>query len=256
MVLKRNLKKLLVFTLTFIFDQYQEFSIKNYYRSFYFPGAYFTRESLHKLVYKMAKVKEIEKIQDKGDVYLKLTSKGGKFFDESISLQSLSQREWDRIWRLVIFDIKEIERKIRNRIRKKLKSWGFAMWQESVYISPHPILPEIDEFLKSKKLFPKVVTLEARLVGVKNPKKFAWVIFKLKNLYKDYLNLEKKINKLEEKKDLSQIKTDLFFIIEEFKNIVLNDPFLPKGLIEEKWPRERIKKRIKNLLKVIEKTYP
>lgn len=247
--MKRNLKKLLAFTLAFIFDQYQEISIKNYYRSFYFPGGYFNRKSLHRLVYKMTKLKEIEKIEKNGEVYLKLTSRGGRFFDENLSLQKLSQRYWDGIWRLVIFDIKEIERKTREKIRRKLRSWGFAMWQESVYISPHPILPEIDEFLKSKKLFPKVVTLEARLVGIKNPDRFAWVIFKLKSLENDYLNLEKKIKRLKNKRKLD--KDEILSIIEKFKNILLSDPFLPKGLIKKDWPREKVKKMIKDLVRQI-----
>lgn len=244
LTIKKNLKKLLVFSLAFIFDQYQKLSIKNYYRAFYMPGAPIKRESLHKLVYQMTKIKEIKKEIKNGEVYLNLTSKGGSFFNERVSLKKLSDREWDGYWRLVIFDIKEIDRRTRDKLRNKLKEWGFVMWQESVYISPHPILKEIDEFLKIKKLFPKVVTMESKLVGIKNHDRFAWIVFNLGSLEKDYLKIKNEILNLKKEKTKNK---DIRIIIEKYKNIVLKDPFLPKGLIKENWPREEIKYILKDI---------
>jgi DNA-binding transcriptional regulator PaaX len=241
MLIKKNLKKWLVFSLAFVFDQYKKISIKNYYRNFYFFGDPPKRESLHKLVYRMIKVKEIEKVEKEGEVYLKLTNKGGNFFNEKISLKNLSEKEWDRKWRLVIFDIKEIERNLRDKLREKLKKWGFAMWQESVYISPHPILEAIDEFLKVKKLFPKVVTLEAKAIGIKNPDRFAWVIFKLGELENKYLALKKRI------KEMKKTKKNIKEIINRFQDLILIDPFLPRGLIKGNWPRDKIKLMIRDL---------
>ncbi|MCX7881485.1 MAG: hypothetical protein N2482_03195 [Patescibacteria group bacterium] len=244
----RKLKKGLIFTLAFIADIYQDFSIKNYYRVLYWPGGYpYKRESLTGLVSRMTKLKEIEKIRKDGEVFLKLTSKGGAFFNEKISLKKLSEKEWDGLWRVVIFDIKEIEKHLRDKLRRKLKSWGFALWQESVYISPHPILKEVDEFLKIKKFFPKVVTMEARLVGIKNHDKFAWVVFKLSDLKDQYLSLKNKIKKLKERK--KYLEKEVKEILEEFQELILKDPFLPRGLIEKDWPRERIKKELKDLLR-------
>lgn len=245
----RKLKKGLLFTLAFIIDTYQDFSVKNYYRILYWQGGYpYKKESFTELVSRMAKLKEIEKVQKNGEVFLKLVSKDN-LFNEKISLKKLSEKEWDGLWRIVIFDIKEIEKYIRDTIRRRLKNWGFAMWQESVYISPHPILKEIDEFLKTKKLFPKVVTMESKLVGVKNHDKFAWVIFNLGYLKNQYLILEKEIKKIrrEKKYPKEQIKE----ILEKFQQLILNDPFLPQGLIKDSWPRERVKKEIKSLLKEI-----
>lgn len=242
----RKLKKWLIFALAFLIDVYKEFSIRNYYRALYLPGYEPKKESLSQLVSRMIKFKEIERIEEDGEVYLKLTSKGGRFFNEKISLQKLSQKEWDKIWRLVIFDIKEIERNIRDQLRRMLKSWGFAMWQESVYISPHPILKEVDEFLKMKKLFPKVVSLESKIVGVKNNRKFAWVIFKLGELKKEYLLLGQEIKKLNKKKMINgrEVKE----ILERFQALLFKDPFLPKGLIDSDWPREKTRSAIKQLL--------
>ena len=92
MLLKRDFKRFFVFTLAFIFDQYQKISIKNYYRAFYFPGAYQKRESLHKMVYRMTKIKEIEKEVKNGEVYIKLTSKGGKFLTKKFFFKNFQEK--------------------------------------------------------------------------------------------------------------------------------------------------------------------
>jgi phenylacetic acid degradation operon negative regulatory protein len=244
----RKLKKTIIFTLAFIMDIYQDLSVKNFYRSFYWQGGYpYKKRSLHQIISRMAKVGEIERIEKNGEVYLKLSTRGTDFLNEKISLLELSKKKWDGYWRLVVFDIKEIERNTRDFLRRKLKEWGFVMWQESVYISPHPILNEIDEFLKVKKLFPKVVTMESRLIGVKNHDKFAWVVFKLGQLKKKYEDLEIKIDTILKQKKKS--KRSLQDILEEYRNLILEDPFLPKNLIDEdNWPREKIKNKLKRIL--------
>ena len=134
--IKRILKRSLIFSLAFIFDQYQKLSIKNYYRALYLPGYSGKKQSFYELLSREERIGEIVKEEKNGEVYLKLVSKAGSFFNEKISLKELSKKEWDGLWRLVIFDIKEVERKTRDQLRDKLKKLGFAMWQESVYISP------------------------------------------------------------------------------------------------------------------------
>lgn len=50
---------------------------------------------------------------------------------------------WDGKWRLVIFDIAEKYRNIRNLVRDKLNQIGFHKLQESVFIFPYPCEKEI-----------------------------------------------------------------------------------------------------------------
>src|SRR3989344_7150077 len=46
------------------------------------------------------------------------------------------QAKWDGLWRLVVFDISEENRKLRDLLRRKLRSLGFAMFQKSVWVTP------------------------------------------------------------------------------------------------------------------------
>lgn len=45
-------------------------------------------------------------------------------------------RKWDKKWRVIIFDIPEDKKNIRNVIRLKLKNCGFYQLQKSVWIHP------------------------------------------------------------------------------------------------------------------------
>lgn len=56
-------------------------------------------------------------------------------------------KERDGVWKMVIFDIPEKKRQVRNVIRAKLVSLGFQRWQNSIWISPYTMAPEIEEEL-------------------------------------------------------------------------------------------------------------
>ncbi|MGB9883026.1 MAG: CRISPR-associated endonuclease Cas2 [Microgenomates group bacterium] len=250
--IKRKLKRSLIFSLAFIFDQYQKISIKNFYRMFYLPGYSLKKQSYYELLSRAEKVGDITKERKDGEVYIKLSSKAGDFFNEKISLKKLAEKEWDGLWRLVIFDINETDKVIREKLRKKLRQLGFAMWQESVYITPHPLTDEINEYLKSSNLFPKVICLEARTIGVENQRGFAWIIFNLKDLNRKYLNLINLLNHLLNDFKNRKIKKKDFLkemqnIFQAYQELVMEDPFLPKGLEPNNWPREKLKKKFKKI---------
>lgn len=87
--------------------------------------------------------------EENGYLIYRLSQKGKnkirKFIFDELSVDIL--KEWDKKWRLVIFDIPESRRKERVALRKKLKDMGFYQCQKSAWIHPFPCLEEI-EFLK------------------------------------------------------------------------------------------------------------
>ncbi|OGD56090.1 CRISPR-associated endonuclease Cas2 [Candidatus Berkelbacteria bacterium RBG_13_40_8] len=86
-----------------------------------------------------------EYIKDK-EKYIELTPKGQKqlkwfLIDE---LKISKPNEWDKKWRLVIFDIPNDKKVARNILRDKLNHLGFLKLQESVYVYPFECFAEID----------------------------------------------------------------------------------------------------------------
>ena len=70
---------------------------------------------------------------------------------------------WDGIWRLVIFDIPEDERRGRVALAEKLKELGFYPMQKSVFIHPYECKDEINFITELFNLSPY-----ARFLRVKN----------------------------------------------------------------------------------------
>lgn len=79
-------------------------------------------------------------VQFKKQGFIELTEKGRREFyrlEQEIIMRSASLRRWDKKWRIVIFDIPEKYRKIRDQLRITLKSYGFYQLQESVWVFPY-----------------------------------------------------------------------------------------------------------------------
>ena len=54
-------------------------------------------------------------------------------------------KKWDRVWRIVSFDIPEDKIKARRALNKKLKDLGFITLQKSVFVYPYPCEEEFKQ---------------------------------------------------------------------------------------------------------------
>jgi len=52
-------------------------------------------------------------------------------------------KEWDRMWRIVIFDVPDQDKWMRDEFRRKLKELGFYQMQKSVFVFPYPCENEL-----------------------------------------------------------------------------------------------------------------
>ena len=72
--------------------------------------------------------------------FLSLTEKGKKHLRklELLDYQLEKPRHWDRKWRMLVFDIPEYRKVLRNKVRATLISIGFVHLQHSVWVYPYP----------------------------------------------------------------------------------------------------------------------
>lgn len=78
--------------------------------------------------------------EERGGVkYIRLTQKGERFaaLMHEGSLAPKRPKRWDRKWRLLIFDIPERRKGIREKIRSALITLGFVRLQDSVWAYPY-----------------------------------------------------------------------------------------------------------------------
>src|SRR5205814_186585 len=71
--------------------------------------------------------------------FLRLTEKGSLALERLKLEESLKQkpRRWDKRWRILIFDIPEHQKSLRDKVRRTLAALGFFRLQDSVWIFPY-----------------------------------------------------------------------------------------------------------------------
>lgn len=82
---------------------------------------------------------------------LELTEKGRELI-ESINLVEefkTRKKKWNGKWHLLIFDISEKNRRVRDNLRNQLKQFGFYRLQDSVWVYPYEC-EDILELIRTK----------------------------------------------------------------------------------------------------------
>lgn len=105
----------------------------------------------------------VEKRETPSGILVKITAKGKRRV-LTYRLEELEPKtgKWDGSWRLVFFDVPELERHKRNRLRRYLLQLGMKQIQESVFVSPYDVFSEI-EFIREVLEIPhgvKMATLK------------------------------------------------------------------------------------------------
>lgn len=73
------------------------------------------------------------------DGHYQMTKSGKKILDEwQMSNYKINRpKKWDGKWRIIIFDIPETKKKVRDEIRTVFKEAGFQRLQDSVWVYPY-----------------------------------------------------------------------------------------------------------------------
>ena len=185
---------------------------------------------------------KIEKIIKDDQAYFRLTGKGKKRLIRDFPLVWFQKRRWNGLWRVLPYDIKEARRYQREKLRDKLYQLGFRQFQKSVYLSPHPIEKEMDDFLKTLNLEGKVhVILCQKVLGVEN-RELAIELWQLDKLNKEYKKLFEKLKISVDEKGRQKIRA-------KYLELLADDPFFPQELLPKFWWGGRVGEELKKILK-------
>ncbi len=87
----------------------------------------------------------VSRLQKQGFIYfekthrgtfVRLTEKGRRYLYTHLDAPPKAKR-WDRKWRILVFDIREKNRRIRDQLRQCIISIGFVLLQKSVWVYPY-----------------------------------------------------------------------------------------------------------------------
>ncbi len=127
---------------------------RNYFRILRMAGREWDeidKKALHRAIKQIYKSKLIDIKEEKdGAVTLILTENGKKkalkYKLEEISIPEM--KNWDAKWRVVMFDIPESRKKIRDVLRFHLKKMNFFEFQKSVFVHPFECKNEIEYLIE------------------------------------------------------------------------------------------------------------
>ncbi|EKD64903.1 MAG: hypothetical protein ACD_50C00254G0001 [uncultured bacterium] len=94
-----------------------------------------------------------QEMDEQGKTILKLSELGKDF---------LGRKEaWDGRYRIIIWDIPEKKRRIRDLFRRRLRDWGFKSWQRSVWVSKQNVTDKLRKLIKDLDIESWVAVIES-----------------------------------------------------------------------------------------------
>lgn len=165
--MEKDIKKVVLTTrqiLLYMVDFYVGFSA-------FFDGGFFRKtindywqwrdldkECFSKTIYRLKKDKFIDCYNHNNEKYIELTKKGIErvrvYITDEVKIPI--PEEWDNKWRIIIFDIPNEKKTVRDILASKLKKLGFFRLQKSVFVYPYECKTEIDFLKKIYKIEPYV----------------------------------------------------------------------------------------------------
>jgi len=204
----------------------------------------YKKSNFHAACWRKLSTQEIERVMINDQPHLRLTGKGKRRLIRYFPLLKLREKRWDGYLRVIIFDIEEVNRNLRNKFRRKLDELGFKMWQRSVWVSLLPIEKDLKEFLTNNNLLGRVFLLKDKGESTGNVKEFVWRVWKLDKLEAEY---ECFLNKYKTE-DLEKLTVgEKQKIKSEFLGILSQDPLLPLSVLSQNWLGEEARRFVKKL---------
>lgn len=260
-------KEILLLGLANLLDAAEEIQdpfrvISSSYKSMYgWVPARYRKHNFYQLISRSLKTKLIEKIEKDGEIYIRITTEGKKTIQRDFPMLLLQNRKWDRKWRIAMFDVEEINKKVRDGLRRKLKELGFGMLQKSVFISPHDIIKDFSEFAENAGIKDYLYLLETQKLFIGDEREFANRIWGLEDLNEKYKGVIDEIDKIENSHMISindrvkksdgqkeeKMRNVMACIRAKWLKIIINDPFLPKIFLPRPWYGDKAEKLVRGL---------
>ena len=196
---------------------------------------------------RLEREKWVRKERKNGTIFYELSARGQQEIDRTLSFLRTHEVSWDGVWRLVMFDIPEKERDLRDKFRRGLMGLNLKNLQGSVWVSSKDVRKEV------KQLAEEVGVSSERLniftARAENDRNVA-ASWDLTALNKDYKQFVKRVGTLLANKRTPQ-SYEVKKIIFDYALIRRHDPNLPESLLPVDWAEGEAHDAYQRLRRVI-----
>lgn len=81
---------------------------------------------------------------------------------------AILEKDWDGKYRIVIFDIPESKRVVRDLFRRRLRDWKFKSWQKSVWVGKYNVTQKLRQLINKVGIGDWVAVIESNDQSLKN----------------------------------------------------------------------------------------
>jgi len=177
--------------------------------------------------------------------YYSLTPRGVSRVDEAARrIYKLTSHEWDKKWRVIMYNIPEEKRQIRDELRKELMWIGFGSLSNGCWISPNNFKKEINLLISKYKIEEYVHLFLSEYVGPQSNLALVekcWSLHEIEEKYEQFIDTySKKFIIRQSIIQSGQVTDDECFVeranlVHEYRKFLFVDPGLPKELLPERW---------------------
>ena len=109
------------------------------------------RQALKNAIVDLYKSKFLEERENKDGSFTIVLTENGKrkaltYKIDEIKIKKV--QKWNKKWRIVLFDVPEKKKKVREALRHHLKNFDFFEYQKSVFVNPYDCKNEIEYIIE------------------------------------------------------------------------------------------------------------
>ena len=124
------------------------------------------RDSLNRAIRSLYESKLVSTKDNRDGTLTLVLSKEGEQLALTYNISNIEIKtplQWDSRWRIVMFDVPEKFKQVRDALRMHFKNMGFYEFQKSVFVHPYPCAKEIEyivEFYEARKYIRFIVAVD------------------------------------------------------------------------------------------------
>lgn len=188
---------------------------------------------------------------ESGARLVKLTEKGAAVCHLGCDPEACWNREWDGRWRMVIFDVPEADRKLREKIRRRLFSEHFGCLQQSVWISPSAFGSMIEDLRGIKVDGGSLTLMEGSPVAGETPADLVRSAWNFERIHRSWSELSDHLDGGKMPSGERSDKVLVEWLAHErrlVRRCLALDPLLPTELLPEGYPGRKVWKQRGDML--------
>lgn len=202
-------------------------------------------QSVRAAISRMSKQGWIQARKEGNKSYYFLTERGESRMEEAANrIFKLKPQSWDGQWRVLMYNIPEEKRNIRDELRKELVWSGFGTMAASCWISPNNLDKELYAIIEKYDIEPYIHFFLANYDGPQKDKSLieeCWDMEVINQKYQQFITTYSAacVVAKDKLKNKEMTEAECFVertkLVHEYRKFLFVDPGLPEELLPEEW---------------------